>query len=921
MRKCLGILLCIFLILLSTKAWPARADTGNGRATLTVVTQVSNTNGGVAKASDFTVHISSVTGAVYSTPGSESGITYTLDAGIYTVSEDVYAGYTASFSGDCDSSGAVTLGPGDNKTVTITNRDQPAGPAILSTTMAPLEESNLPTVTGVSPSGGYPGGGTFVTIKGRGFTDAKMVYFGANNPANNFTVVDDGTITCNAPHAPFGVSTVDVIVATTTSASTPNDNAKFTYWPPVVKSVYPNHGPDTGGTLVTISGNNFINGETTVSFGDIPAAKVDVKSDQAIWAISPPGQGTVDVLVTTNGVTSTPNDNDKFTYKPTLKVLSTYPSDGATEVSPDTTEIKIIFNRPIQIPVSPDSYNNYFGVHGKYCLGWGYSSISIGKTNVDNDTLIITPALFIYDDQDPEKIVKTMFGLPVDDTVTVTVNQGGVVAADDSAVTLDKQFSFSFKTQAVNALTPFDDQVLEQAVRHALAETWTEKYQLIPGTFQFPSDRQIYQHEDPYAKVMVQTLSGENVYVPIPAMDDLTSLQYPYEPDQYSGAMIQSISELVYAPNLQHLTLNYSSISDLTPLQGLTQLRKLELSGNPFGTADLTLLANLTQLEQLNLNNCHISDLTGLAGIGSSLTSLDLSGNEISDIRPLASLTGLQTLLLSNNRISDISSLAGLTDLTRLDLSGNQVSNVCALSGLTSLTYLNLDSTALDDTGLSQIDWSALSKLQTLHLADNYIADITPLKKIPTSASLVELDLSNNCLTDDDLAIIEDMNFQEDQYGNLPTVNVIGNQDLDPAVYFNYVTAMWDKGVLTDYDSGYAVRPIYPGKTTPLNEEVAVDGHTPIRLIYDFIEDEQPFDLKRLESGNYLSKVKVYVNGVYNDDLTKSLKFTKTSNSIDPDTGNNITIMELDHDSFPSASTITIVGPLRLVWYRQGGTA
>ena len=41
----------------------------------------------------------------------------------YAVNEDAFAGYTASYSGDSDASGNITLAPGDNKTVTITNND------------------------------------------------------------------------------------------------------------------------------------------------------------------------------------------------------------------------------------------------------------------------------------------------------------------------------------------------------------------------------------------------------------------------------------------------------------------------------------------------------------------------------------------------------------------------------------------------------------------------------------------------------------------------------------------------------------------------------------------------------------------------------------------------------------------------------
>ncbi|HEY9300489.1 MAG TPA: leucine-rich repeat domain-containing protein, partial [Phormidium sp.] len=50
----------------------------------------------------------------------------------------------------------------------------------------------------------------------------------------------------------------------------------------------------------------------------------------------------------------------------------------------------------------------------------------------------------------------------------------------------------------------------------------------------------------------------------------------------------------------------------------------------------------------------------------SSLTALKLNFNEISDIKPLASLTNLTVLLLTNNEISDIKPLVSLTKLTVL---------------------------------------------------------------------------------------------------------------------------------------------------------------------------------------------------------------------------------------------------------------
>src|SRR4028119_2234453 len=56
----------------------------------------------------------------------------------------------------------------------------------------------------------------------------------------------------------------------------------------------------------------------------------------------------------------------------------------------------------------------------------------------------------------------------------------------------------------------------------------------------------------------------------------------------------------------------------------------------------------------------------------SSLTELDLNNNQISDIKPLESLTNLTYINLENNQISDIKPLQSLTNLTDLALYDNQ---------------------------------------------------------------------------------------------------------------------------------------------------------------------------------------------------------------------------------------------------------
>ena len=88
-----------------------------------IVTKVVvNDNGGNNIVPDFNLFLDD--GIVAS--GVLSGATSTLPAGAYTVTETGVAGYQATFSGDCDQDGNVTVVDGQTKRCTITNNDLPA---------------------------------------------------------------------------------------------------------------------------------------------------------------------------------------------------------------------------------------------------------------------------------------------------------------------------------------------------------------------------------------------------------------------------------------------------------------------------------------------------------------------------------------------------------------------------------------------------------------------------------------------------------------------------------------------------------------------------------------------------------------------------------------------------------------------------
>lgn len=69
----------------------------------------------------------------------------------------------------------------------------------------------VPTITGVAPSGGLVTGGTFVTITGRGFTNASSVMFGTT-ATSAYTVNSDTEINATSPAHAAG--TVDILITT-----------------------------------------------------------------------------------------------------------------------------------------------------------------------------------------------------------------------------------------------------------------------------------------------------------------------------------------------------------------------------------------------------------------------------------------------------------------------------------------------------------------------------------------------------------------------------------------------------------------------------------------------------------------------------------------------------------------------------------
>lgn len=232
-----------------------------------------------------------------------------------------------------------------------------------------------------------------------------------------------------------------------------------------------------------------------------------------------------------------------------------------------------------------------------------------------------------------------------------------------------------------------------------------------------------------------------------------------------ANADITDIADFVYLTKLESLDLSGNSIRDLTPLQGLIQLKDLALKDN--GVSSIAALGDLVNLTYLDLRGNAVKDLTPISNM-EGITELYLDDNSPMTLSPLTYLSELTTLSLKNCSLkdADLEYLKGLSNLRSLTLDGcDQITGTALLALQQSLpdctisapdvvmsvkwngTEYGVESTSITATNCGIDDISmlkAFDKLEFLDLSSNHISDASALSELKT---LKELSLAGNRLT------------------------------------------------------------------------------------------------------------------------------------------------------------------------------
>ncbi|MFD0167366.1 IPT/TIG domain-containing protein, partial [Streptomyces decoyicus] len=158
-------------------------------------------------------------------------------------------------------------------------------------------DTTTDTVIATIPVGTNPWG---ITVGPNG--DA----YTANRGSNDVSVIDTATNTVVGTPIPVGSQPVAVVVAVNGKIYVSNiasANVSVIQLPPKLTSITPTQGPTTGGTVVTITGENLTGASVTI--GGNPATGVSVNAaGTQITATTPPGvpgPATVTVITTSGG--------------------------------------------------------------------------------------------------------------------------------------------------------------------------------------------------------------------------------------------------------------------------------------------------------------------------------------------------------------------------------------------------------------------------------------------------------------------------------------------------------------------------------------------------------------------------------------------------------------------------------------------
>ena len=245
-----------------------------------------------------------------------------------------------------------------------------------------------------------------------------------------------------------------------------------------------------------------------------------------------------------------------------------------------------------------------------------------------------------------------------------------------------------------------------------------------------------------------------------------------------NGKVATDLIDEVYLESLGNVNAANRGITSLAGIERMTGLTTLDISGNLI--TDFSPLNGLTNLNSIRAIKCAITDISFLQGKelvmvkignlgGANVNDYEPSAmdNKISDLSPLKNQLKLDTLDLEFTGAPELSTsnIGSLPALEYLYAMGNGIQDISGISGSPKLKVVSLSRNNISN--ISPL--SGANNMQEVLLESNQIKDLSALNGSKTS--LYNLRLTDNKLTNQSIEDIRDLK-------NIYTLYINENQDV-----------------------------------------------------------------------------------------------------------------------------------------------
>ena len=249
-----------------------------------------------------------------------------------------------------------------------------------------------------------------------------------------------------------------------------------------------------------------------------------------------------------------------------------------------------------------------------------------------------------------------------------------------------------------------------------------------------------------------------------PVVDTEIVFSDPYFEAVIREALGKNIGS-IYASDVSRitsLTARVRGIRNVDDLKYFVSLESLDLYGNKI--CDLSPLASLTGLKRLNVsgNYSALNDKTGGSAMSLKplsnlilLQHLEVEGNGVTDISPLSSLVNMEYLNIRSNAITELGGLSQMKMLRELQAGKNKIVDASALGNCTMLEIIGLESNSFyvqDDlgeysfVGLGDISFAeTLVELKNINVSSNLVSSLAPLAN---AENIVSINAMSNHIAD-----------------------------------------------------------------------------------------------------------------------------------------------------------------------------